>query len=167
MCAGPKYEYRWADGVKVKKPIECSAPKYVDYLMEWVEAQVDDEAGLRFFIFYKRSSSPQALHMVSLTSCVITRGGGVGRNPGASVHLRNRLTLFWGRDISSHRSSTQRWRFHEARFEPSCSWNHPSRHCLIPRRCVGEGWSCFVPGTTRVIKARYLQGARVKAGSGF
>ena len=20
MCAGPKYEYRWADGVKVKKP---------------------------------------------------------------------------------------------------------------------------------------------------
>lgn len=44
MCAGPKYEYRWADGVKVKKPIECSAPKYVDYLLEWVELQVDDEA---------------------------------------------------------------------------------------------------------------------------
>jgi MOB kinase activator 1 len=41
MCAGPKYEYRWADGVKVKKPIECSAPQYVDYLLEWVEAQVD------------------------------------------------------------------------------------------------------------------------------
>lgn len=44
MCAGPKYEYRWADGVKVKKPIECSAPKYVDFLLEWVELQVDDEA---------------------------------------------------------------------------------------------------------------------------
>ena len=44
MCAGPKYEYRWADGVKVKKPIECTAPKYVDYLLEWIEHQVDDEA---------------------------------------------------------------------------------------------------------------------------
>ena len=44
MCAGPKYEYRWADGVKVKKPIACSAPQYVDYLLTWVESQVDDEA---------------------------------------------------------------------------------------------------------------------------
>ena len=42
MCAGPKYEYRWADGVVIKKPIKCSAPKYVDYLFEWVEKQVDD-----------------------------------------------------------------------------------------------------------------------------
>ena len=30
MTAGPKFEYRWADGVKVKKPIECSAPEYVE-----------------------------------------------------------------------------------------------------------------------------------------
>ena len=43
MNAGPKYEYRWADGVKVKKPLECSAPAYVLYLMEWVEGQLDDE----------------------------------------------------------------------------------------------------------------------------
>jgi hypothetical protein len=38
-----RYEYRWADGVKVKKPIEVSAPKYVEYLMDWIEAQLDDE----------------------------------------------------------------------------------------------------------------------------
>jgi hypothetical protein len=44
MSAGPKYEYRWADGVKVKKPIECSAPEYIEYLMEWVESQLDDES---------------------------------------------------------------------------------------------------------------------------
>ena len=44
MCAGPKYEYRWADGVKVKKPIACTAPQYVDYLLSWVESQVDDKA---------------------------------------------------------------------------------------------------------------------------
>ncbi|KAJ6913882.1 MOB kinase activator-like 1A isoform X1 [Populus alba x Populus x berolinensis] len=43
MTAGPKYEYRWADGVTIKKPIEVSAPKYVEYLMDWIEAQLDDE----------------------------------------------------------------------------------------------------------------------------
>lgn len=44
MSAGPKYEYRWADGVTIKKPIEVSAPKYVEYLMDWIEAQLDDES---------------------------------------------------------------------------------------------------------------------------
>ncbi|EAY90415.1 MOB kinase activator-like 1A [Oryza sativa Japonica Group] len=44
MSAGPKYEYRWADGMKVKKPVQVSAPKYVEYLMDWVESQLDDEA---------------------------------------------------------------------------------------------------------------------------
>nr|DAD44270.1 TPA_asm: hypothetical protein HUJ06_002500 [Nelumbo nucifera] len=44
MSAGPKYEYRWADGVQIKKPIEVSAPKYVDYLMDWIETQLDDES---------------------------------------------------------------------------------------------------------------------------
>lgn len=39
-----RYEYRWADGVQIKKPIEVSAPKYVEYLMEWVESQLDDES---------------------------------------------------------------------------------------------------------------------------
>ena len=42
MGAG-KYEYYWADGHKVKKPIKCSAPKYIDYLMTWVQDQLDDE----------------------------------------------------------------------------------------------------------------------------
>eukprot|EP00271_Cylindrocystis_brebissonii_P013293 TRINITY_DN33016_c0_g1_i1.p1 TRINITY_DN33016_c0_g1~~TRINITY_DN33016_c0_g1_i1.p1 ORF type:complete len:213 (-),score=36.42 TRINITY_DN33016_c0_g1_i1:154-792(-) len=43
MSAGPKYEYRWADGVSIKKPLEVSAPKYVEYLMDWIEGQLDDE----------------------------------------------------------------------------------------------------------------------------
>ncbi|KAF9680399.1 hypothetical protein SADUNF_Sadunf06G0117200 [Salix dunnii] len=38
-----RYEYRWADGVTIKKPIEVSASKYVEYLMDWIEAQLDDE----------------------------------------------------------------------------------------------------------------------------
>merc|ERR1711879_207824 len=33
MSAGPKYKYWWADGEKIKKPIKCSAPEYMDYLM--------------------------------------------------------------------------------------------------------------------------------------
>lgn len=44
MSAGPKFEYLWADGASVKKPIKCSAPKYIDYLMTWVQDQLDDEA---------------------------------------------------------------------------------------------------------------------------
>jgi MOB kinase activator 1 len=43
MSAGPEFEYRWADGVKVKKPISLSAPEYVDVLMTWVQEQLDDE----------------------------------------------------------------------------------------------------------------------------
>ena len=43
MSAGPKYEYHWADGMTVKKPIKCSAPKYIDFLMSWVQDQLDDE----------------------------------------------------------------------------------------------------------------------------
>ncbi|KAL2458874.1 Uncharacterized protein Fot_55437 [Forsythia ovata] len=44
MSAGSKYKYRWADGITIKKPIEVSAPKYVEYLIDWIEAQLDDES---------------------------------------------------------------------------------------------------------------------------
>jgi len=43
MCAGPKYEYLWADGVTVTKPIKVSAPEYVDLLMSWIEGQINNE----------------------------------------------------------------------------------------------------------------------------
>jgi MOB kinase activator 1 len=43
MSAGPKYEYLWMDGVKIKKPIKVSAPEYIDYLMTWVEEQINDQ----------------------------------------------------------------------------------------------------------------------------
>jgi MOB kinase activator 1 len=44
MCAGPKYEYLWADGVKVVTPKPVSAPEYVDLLMTWIEEQLDNES---------------------------------------------------------------------------------------------------------------------------
>ena len=37
------FEYRWADGVSVKKPIRCSSPEYVDYVMTWVDGQIANE----------------------------------------------------------------------------------------------------------------------------
>lgn len=40
---GCRYEYRWADGVAVKEPIRVSAPEYVEYLMNWIETQIDNE----------------------------------------------------------------------------------------------------------------------------
>ncbi len=43
VCVCVRYEYHWADGTTVKKPIKCSAPKYIDYLMTWVQEQLDDE----------------------------------------------------------------------------------------------------------------------------
>jgi hypothetical protein len=47
MNAGPRYEYHWGDGVKIKKPIRVSAPEYVDYLMTWIQSQLDDETIFR------------------------------------------------------------------------------------------------------------------------
>jgi len=38
-----RYEYQWADGTNIKKPIKVSAPEYVEYLMSWVQQQLDDE----------------------------------------------------------------------------------------------------------------------------
>jgi len=43
MSAGPKYEYLWADGEQIKKPIKVSAPEYVDYLMTWIRGILDNE----------------------------------------------------------------------------------------------------------------------------
>jgi len=43
MKAGNNYTYLWCDSVKVKKPIQVSAPEYVDLLMSWVETQLNDE----------------------------------------------------------------------------------------------------------------------------
>ncbi|KAL1486351.1 hypothetical protein MTO96_031422 [Rhipicephalus appendiculatus] len=44
MLAGPKYEYRWADGQTNKKPMRCSAPEYINCLFSWVQSHLEDEA---------------------------------------------------------------------------------------------------------------------------
>lgn len=42
MSGGPKYEYRWQDE-KYRKPTALSAPKYMDFLMDWIEVQINNE----------------------------------------------------------------------------------------------------------------------------
>lgn len=38
------FEYRWADGVKIKSAIRCSATEYIEYVMTWIEDQINNEA---------------------------------------------------------------------------------------------------------------------------
>lgn len=49
----PGFQYLWADGTKVRTPIKCSSPEYVDYVMSWIEDQINNEE-----IFPVQSSAP-------------------------------------------------------------------------------------------------------------
>ena len=40
----PSFEYSWADGVKIKKPVDCSGPQYIDHVMSWVEDITNNNA---------------------------------------------------------------------------------------------------------------------------
>nr|CAB3263890.1 MOB kinase activator 3A [Phallusia mammillata] len=44
MSGGPRYEYRWQDNGKYKKPTNLSASEYVAELMQWIEQLINDEA---------------------------------------------------------------------------------------------------------------------------
>ena len=44
MSGGPKYEYRWQDNDKYKKPTILSASDYTSELMQWIEQLINDEA---------------------------------------------------------------------------------------------------------------------------
>ena len=41
MSAGPENEYLWSDATK--KNVKVSAPQYVDYVMSWIQQQLDDQ----------------------------------------------------------------------------------------------------------------------------
>lgn len=43
MSGGARFEYLWADGEKYKKPTALPAPQYVSLLMDWIEAQINNE----------------------------------------------------------------------------------------------------------------------------
>lgn len=68
MSAGPKYEYHWADGQAVRRPIKCSAPEYIDYLMTWVQDQLDDEA-----LFPSKIGVPFPKNFMSIAKTILKR----------------------------------------------------------------------------------------------
>ncbi|XP_013101338.1 MOB kinase activator-like 3 [Stomoxys calcitrans] len=43
MSGGSRYEYLWADSENYKKPTSLPAPKYIELLMDWAEAQINNE----------------------------------------------------------------------------------------------------------------------------
>lgn len=43
MLATEEYEYLWQDGTKYKRPTKMSAPDYIENLMNWIQAYLEDE----------------------------------------------------------------------------------------------------------------------------
>lgn len=45
MCAGPRFEYHWQDSSssKYRRSTRLSAPGYIECLLNWTQAQIDDE----------------------------------------------------------------------------------------------------------------------------
>ncbi len=39
----PRFEYLWQDSDKYKRPTKMAAPVYVEHLMAWVQANIDNE----------------------------------------------------------------------------------------------------------------------------
>eukprot|EP00475_Leptophrys_vorax_P035882 TRINITY_DN5973_c0_g2_i6.p1 TRINITY_DN5973_c0_g2~~TRINITY_DN5973_c0_g2_i6.p1 ORF type:complete len:162 (-),score=45.09 TRINITY_DN5973_c0_g2_i6:432-917(-) len=68
MSAGPKFQYLWADGVKVKTPTSVSAPDYVDLLMSWVESQLNDEQ-----LFPLQFGTPFPRNFLSIVKTIFKR----------------------------------------------------------------------------------------------
>lgn len=68
MSAGSKYEYHWADGVKVKTPVALSAPDYVEALMDWIQALLDNEK-----IFPSRTDVPFPKHFESVVKQIFKK----------------------------------------------------------------------------------------------
>lgn len=45
MCAGPRFEYHWQDSnsTRFRRSTRLSAPDYIECLLNWTQAQIDDE----------------------------------------------------------------------------------------------------------------------------
>ncbi|XP_051131813.1 MOB kinase activator-like 1A [Andrographis paniculata] len=68
MSAGPKYEYRWADGIIVTAPIEVTAPEYAEFLLDWIEDLLKDDS-----IFPKNLGVPFPPNFEVLVKTILKR----------------------------------------------------------------------------------------------
>ncbi len=60
-----QYEYLWADGVKVKKPVRLTAPEYINALCDWIETQVRD------LLYFALSESDEG-ELMSTYACKVS-----------------------------------------------------------------------------------------------
>ncbi|KAH3758459.1 mob1/phocein family protein [Pelomyxa schiedti] len=67
MSAGPNYEYLWADE-QLRKPIQVSAPDYVDNLMAWVQHFLNDEN-----VFPSSSETPFPKNFMTIIKQIFKR----------------------------------------------------------------------------------------------
>jgi MOB kinase activator 1 len=63
----PGFEYRWADN-KSRSPISCSGPQYVQYVIEWIDSEINNES-----IFPTSPSVPFPSNFSSSVKVIFTR----------------------------------------------------------------------------------------------
>ncbi|KAM4641505.1 MOB kinase activator 3C isoform 2-T3 [Discoglossus pictus] len=68
MSGGLKYEYRWQDDLKYKRPTKVSAPLYMNMLMEWIETLINNED-----IFPTRMGIPFPRNFQQVCNKILTR----------------------------------------------------------------------------------------------
>lgn len=68
MSGGPRYEYLWADSDQYRKPTALPAPKYIELLMDWTEAQINDE-----HVFPVSTDTPFPRTFISLCRKILAR----------------------------------------------------------------------------------------------
>nr|XP_014342446.1 PREDICTED: MOB kinase activator 3C [Latimeria chalumnae] len=68
MSGGPKYEYRWQDNHKYKKPTKVTAPQYMSLLMDWIETLINNED-----IFPTRVGVPFPKNFQQVCKKILTR----------------------------------------------------------------------------------------------
>ncbi|PKI85667.1 Mob1p [Malassezia vespertilionis] len=70
MCAGPRFEYHWQDSnsVKYRRSTRLSAPDYIDCLLNWTQAHIDDES-----LFPVEPSMPFPRNFVDRVKAILRR----------------------------------------------------------------------------------------------
>uniref|UniRef100_UPI00398F66F6 MOB kinase activator 3C-like n=1 Tax=Pristiophorus japonicus TaxID=55135 RepID=UPI00398F66F6 len=68
MSGGLKYEYRWQDEHKYKRPTKVTAPQYMNLLMDWIEGLINNEEN-----FPTRVGVPFPKNFMQLCKKILTR----------------------------------------------------------------------------------------------
>ncbi|KAG8132360.1 hypothetical protein E2320_010220, partial [Naja naja] len=68
MSGGLKYEYRWQDDYRFKRPTKLSAPHYMCMLMDWIETLINNEN-----IFPTRIGVPFPKNFQQVCTKILTR----------------------------------------------------------------------------------------------